>query len=78
LRGNLASIEGVDGCTVAFLEGTVEIWSNRSQPVEVQALVQAVKQTDDSYKVGLLSQDCFDVQDQQQPCPSSTANQDDL
>jgi hypothetical protein len=74
----LASVEGVDGCTVAFSEGTVEIWSNRSQPVEVQAIVQAVKQTDDSYEVGVLSQDCFDVQDKQQPCPSSAFNQDEL
>jgi hypothetical protein len=63
----------VDGCTVAFSEGLVEVWSNRSQPVAVQALVQAVQETDGSYEVGVLSRDCFDVQDRQRPCPSAAA-----
>jgi hypothetical protein len=54
---------------VAFSEGVVEVWSNRSQPVEVSALVQAVRETDDSYQVDVLSRDCFDAQEQQQPCP---------
>jgi hypothetical protein len=77
LRGNLASLEGVDSCHVAFSEGVVEVWSNRSQPVEVSALVQAVRETDDSYQVDLLSRDCFDVQDQQQPCPPAAATVSD-
>lgn len=73
LRGNLASLEGVDGCTVAFSEGLVEVWSNRSQPVAVQALVQAVQETDRSYEVGVLSRDCFDAQGRQRPCPCAPA-----
>jgi hypothetical protein len=58
---------------VAFSEGVVEVWSNRSQPVEVSALMQAVKETDGSYQVDVLSRACFDVQDQQQPCPPAAA-----
>lgn len=78
LRGNLASIQGVDSCTVAFSEGVVEVWSNCSQPVQVSALLQAVKETDDSYEVGLVSRDCYDAREQQQACPEepSATNRD--
>lgn len=55
---------------MAFSEGLVEVWSNRSQPVQVSTLVQAVQETDDSYQVDVLSRDCFDAREQQQPCPT--------
>jgi hypothetical protein len=66
-------VEGVDSCHVAFSEGVVEVWSNRTQQVELSKLVQAVKQTDDSYEVDVVSRDCFDAQDKQQPCPNAAA-----
>lgn len=66
-------MEGVDSCQVVFSEGLVEVWSNRTQPVEVSKLVQAVKQTDDSYEVDAVRRDCFDAQEQQQPCPNAAA-----
>lgn len=73
LRGNLASVEGVDSCQVTFSEGVVEVWSNSTQQVDVSKLVQAVKQTDDSYVVYVVSRDCFDAQEHQQPCPKTAA-----
>ena len=49
----------------------MEVWSNRTQPVQVSTLVQAVQETDDSYQVDLLSRDCYDARDRQQPCPAA-------
>lgn len=55
---------------MAFSEGLVEVWSNRSQPVQTAALVHAVKGTDDSYEVEVVGRDCYDVQQQPLTCPA--------
>jgi copper chaperone CopZ len=68
LRRSLAAVPGVDGCTVAFNEGLVEVWSNRSQPVGVAELRDAVAATDSSYSVTDVSRVCFDASEQRQPC----------
>lgn len=75
LRGNLAAVEGVDGCTVQLVAGVVEVWSNSSSPVQPDVLLEAVRATDNSYDVRLLSQECFDAGEAQMPCPAA-AGQD--
>ncbi|KAF6254319.1 hypothetical protein COO60DRAFT_333006 [Scenedesmus sp. NREL 46B-D3] len=73
LRGNLAAVEGVDSCTVQLAAGVVDVWSNSSSPVQPSVLLDAVKATDDSYKVQLLSRECFDAAEGALPCPAVAA-----
>jgi copper chaperone CopZ len=70
LRGNLQAVQGIDSCTVKFSAGTVEVWSNGTQPVPSQALLQAVEATDSSYIAKVLERQCFDARENQQPCPA--------
>lgn len=49
--------------------------SNSSSPVQPSVLLDAVKATDDSYKVQLLSRECFDAAEGALPCPA-VASQD--
>eukprot|EP00878_Enallax_costatus_P016107 GHUV01016889.1.p1 GENE.GHUV01016889.1~~GHUV01016889.1.p1 ORF type:complete len:159 (+),score=33.98 GHUV01016889.1:199-675(+) len=69
LRGNLAALGGVDGCKVDFQKGRLEVWSNSSEPVETQVLLEAVTATDDSYKVEIVERECYDAGGQSLPCP---------
>jgi hypothetical protein len=45
--------------------------SNSSSPVQPGVLLEAVKATDDSYEVQLLSRECFDAGDGATPCPAA-------
>lgn len=63
LRGNLASTAGVDGCTVEFQSGHIEVWSNSSRPVQQQTLLDAVQATDSSYQVKVVGRECSGVND---------------
>ena len=69
LRGNLASLDGVDSCKVDFQRGQLEVWSNSSEPVQIQVLLEAVRTTDDSYKVEVIKNECYDGAGQSLPCP---------
>lgn len=71
LRGNLAALDGVDGCTVQLAAGSVEIWSNSSSPVQPEVLLEAVKATDDSYSAEVMGRECYDSADQQLACPAA-------
>jgi hypothetical protein len=45
--------------------------SNSSSPVQPGVLLEAVKATDDSYEVQLLSRECFDAGDGMTACPAA-------
>lgn len=69
LRRNVAGLDSVDSCTVDFQKGQVEVWSNSSEAVQPQVLMEAVRATDDSYKVDVIARKCYNAADQRRPCP---------
>lgn len=69
LKGNLAALDGVDGCSVHFQTKQVDIWSNSSAAVQPEVLLEAVRATDDSYDVRIVSQDCYNTANDKIACP---------
>eukprot|EP00879_Flechtneria_rotunda_P005147 GHRR01005429.1.p1 GENE.GHRR01005429.1~~GHRR01005429.1.p1 ORF type:complete len:213 (+),score=21.16 GHRR01005429.1:279-917(+) len=69
LRSKLGALEGVDNCTVLFQGGLVTVWSNSTQAVKPEVLVEAIKATDDSYNAVVVGKECYTADDKQVPCP---------